>query len=176
MTRYQHRDSSFSSYLTREVEYITTIYLNTRSDPQFGPFEEEGDEEEEGLCEEERGVKPLVPAGVIFWTTTGAAGDFWANSIPTVQIGKGKGFNRVCWEETLVQKVFLISKLYVQCYKSTVTWWQETKHSNKCCESHCTSFNNPSQTLYITLHTLYDLFCVLWRRGKKVGGSQLLVL
>lgn len=49
---------------------------------QFGPFEEVEDEEE-GLCEE-RALKPLVPAMVMFCDTTGAA-DFWANRVPTEQ-------------------------------------------------------------------------------------------
>lgn len=39
------------------------------------------EDEEEGLCEEDRALKPLVPASVTVCDATGAA-DFWANSIP----------------------------------------------------------------------------------------------
>lgn len=42
------------------------------------------EDEDEGLCEEERALKPLVPARVTACDATGAAG-FWANSVPTVQ-------------------------------------------------------------------------------------------
>lgn len=42
---------------------------------------EELEEEEVGLCDEERALKPLVPAIVTVWDTTGEA-DFWAKSIP----------------------------------------------------------------------------------------------
>ena len=42
------------------------------------------EDEEEGLCEEERALKPLVPAGVTACDDTGAA-DFWAKSVPKEQ-------------------------------------------------------------------------------------------
>lgn len=42
------------------------------------------EDEEEGLCEEERALKPLVPAIVTACDTTGPA-DFWANNIPVMQ-------------------------------------------------------------------------------------------
>ncbi len=41
------------------------------------------EDEEEGLCEEERALKPLVPATVTACDATGAA-DFWANSVPAM--------------------------------------------------------------------------------------------
>lgn len=42
------------------------------------------EDEEEGLCEEERALKPLVPASVTACDVTGAA-DLWANSVPAAQ-------------------------------------------------------------------------------------------
>lgn len=42
---------------------------------------EEVEEEEVGLCDEERALKPLVPAMETVWDATGEA-DFWAKSIP----------------------------------------------------------------------------------------------
>lgn len=41
------------------------------------------EDEEVGLCDEERALKPLVPATVTVCDTTGAA-DFWAKSIPAM--------------------------------------------------------------------------------------------
>lgn len=42
------------------------------------------EDEEEGLCEEDRALQPFVPAIVTTCDATGAA-DFWANSIPVMQ-------------------------------------------------------------------------------------------
>lgn len=75
--------SSCITCMTRE-EYCEIIQPRSdmkASEPQFGPFEEVEDEDE-GLCEEERALKPLVPARVTACEATGAAA-FWANSVPT---------------------------------------------------------------------------------------------
>lgn len=60
----------------RHIRWITDRFQKL----QLGPFEEV-EEEEDGLCDEERALKPLVPAGVMICDETGAAG-FWANSVP----------------------------------------------------------------------------------------------
>lgn len=60
------------------------------------------EDEEEGLCEEERALKPLVPARVTACDATGAA-DFWANSIPAMQRSKQfKSINMYCYNLIII--------------------------------------------------------------------------
>lgn len=72
------------------------------------------EDEEEGLCEEERALKPLVPARVTFCDTTGAA-DFWANSVPAMQ----RSERRFKLETIDIKRLNVFYHLLLQCIKDS---------------------------------------------------------